>query len=518
MSDLNLISNFSALDSRYEMIMGGCVALVDDRMITMTNSTYFGEMMSNSDLDSTIGGLIGKIKNSSIEMRELVNDSNISVKSTGRNIIGGILGESVTYGTDRVTVTVTGLTNKGFLVNNINKNGVTGGIIGVNQASNGEDGENTIEIVDTHNEGDIRGVNIIGGVLGLNSSASIIITDTHNQGSINSLRDSNDLVVYGWVGGIVGKNEGFESVSILNTYNSGDVKGDFMYTGGIIGKNFSYGTTDIIDSYNNGVIAGNGHTGGVIGENKLDSKMTMLRTYNKGSIISSVTGYLYIGGLIGSNKAPVTELSESYNRGAIVTNMIVVGDQLNAFIGGLIGRNHETINIENTYNTGDINISSSAVSVTAGGLIGFSSSFTISESYNAGDIVGSIDDTSVSSENYIGGIVGSIIDRSSNVTVADTYNTGDLASIGVSGGIIGNSYFEDDRSNVTISKSFSYGDVYGYRSRGAILGTAIGLVSVTFINNYWYAPTTPSRIVLNLVVEGLKLMRLKMQEILKVGK
>ena len=497
-SNLKLVSNNSALDSGREIIMGGFIAFVNERIVMITNSTYSGEIIFNSSLKSIIGGVIGKANNSGIVMEKLVNLGNISVNGTGTNIIGGILGESVTSGTDDFIINVSGLINKGVLVNNSNHNGVTGGIIGVNQSDDDEEGENTLEIIDSNNDGDITGAHIIGGVLGLNINASIIITNTYNIGLMNGLGDTSDLVVYGSAGGIIGKNDGFDSVNISNTYNTGDVKGDFIYTGGIIGKNFSYGTTDIVDSYNNGVITGNVYTGGIIGENDVDSKMTMHRSYNRGSITSSIAGYLHIGGLIGFNKAQLTYLSESYNSGNIATSGNIVGDPLNVFIGGLLGKSLKSTSIEKTYNTGDLNIvidiDDPSLFVSVGGLIGLGSSLTISESYNTGNMVMISKGVSVSFENYTGGIVGAVIDenRDSDITISDSYNAGDIESIGVSGGLVGDSYFDDDESVLTISKSFSYADVNGDTSEGALIGTSIGLVSATFTNNYWYSLGTPA--------------------------
>ena len=493
-SNLDIISNISSNTTFYEVVMGGLVAMIKNRDTTVTSSTYSGKIISKSRLKSIIGGVIGKILNSDITMIKLVNNNDISVaiKNTGINVIGGILGEGMIAGTDKFTVNGTGLINKGNLVNNNNSNGLVGGIIGVNSSNS----DSVLKIVDTKNEGDLTGANIMGGIIGLNSDAQVVITETCNKGLI----ESDHLIVSDSAGGIVGSNEG-ESINISKSYNSGDVNGGFKRTGGIIGKNTSLSTTDITDNYNDGAITGNMYTGGIIGYNSIDLTMTMLNTYNRGIISGSSSGYLYIGGLIGSNNASKTQLSNSYNIGKLTTNTKISNAPLTVSIGGLIGRSLSSTNINNTYNIGDIDTDISAPVVAIGGLVGFGSALTISESYNKGDIISrhNIGTVVPIPENYIGGIVGSIIDEStanknSLVKVVDSYNSGDVEGIGILGGVVGDNYYYGLNSNkLEISNSFSYGEVKAGINAGAIIGRINeSTTTATYTNNYWYALGTPA--------------------------
>lgn len=493
-SDVDLISNNLDTGIVYEVIMGGFVAMIEDRTVIITNSMYSGKIISNSTLKCIMGGIIGKVLNSDITISELINNNDISVgiNNTSVNTIGGILGESVIIGTERFNINGFDLINSGNLYNNGNGRGIVGGIIGANKTNNGE---STLSIVDSKNEGDIKGVNILGGVIGFSTKALIVISDTYNKGLIEGLVDIDNLAILGSAGGIVGNNEGMELVNISNTYNVGDIGGNFKYTGGLIGRNASWSTTDITDSYNTGDITGNMYTGGIIGESHIDLSMTMLGTYNRGSIISNNSGNSFAGGLIGYNRASSTTLRGSYNTGKLMTNNKVISASIEVIIGGLIGKNQNSAIIENSYNIGNIDMYSSVSDVTIGGIIGSCYTLVMNETYNTGDIIShSIDNSSIASDDiYIGGIVGSVIDRNrdSSVTIMNSYNSGDIESKGTVGGVIGNNNFDSDDHELIISQVFSYGDIYGDKSTGAILGTGIGLSTPIFKDNYWYSQRTP---------------------------
>ncbi len=501
-SNLDLTSNISTLDSSHEVVIGGFVAMINDCAITIRSSTYSGNIISNSNLDATIGGVIGKIENSYIVMYMLVNLNNISVniESTGTNIIGGILGESITLGRDVYNIYGTELVNKGDLVNNRNSNGIVGGLIGVNRGNS--NGNSILGIVYSKNEGIISGVNNLGGVIGLNLNASLTILGTSNKCLINGMVEIENSVILGYAGGIIGNNNGVGSVNILDTYNTGDITGSFMYAGGIIGKNITFERTEIVDSYNSGAITGSRYTGGIIGENNIDAVINMTGVYNRGSIVTFNNNEddVYVGGLIGANIAVGMELTRSYNTGKLMVKNDILDTPLTLAIGGLIGRSLGATKISNAYNIGDIYTDSSASLVLIGGIIGFSSSLSIDESYNSGDVISRSDNASIFTitENYTGGIVGSIVNkntanRNSLVNVMNSYNTGDIDIKGVAGGVVGHKNYEGANNNkLEVSHSFNYGDVKADINAGAIIGDIDEpTTTATYINNYWYALTTP---------------------------
>ncbi len=496
-SDLALVLDDLDSASEYDVAIGGFVAMINDRTVTIRNSIYRGDILSSSNKESTIGGFIGKISNSDITMKKLTNYSNISVASDieGINIIGGILGEYVITGMDSLIVYGSELVNNGDLSSNSNSEGIVGGIIGVNNSN--DNSESTISIVSSVNTGKLSGDNILGGVIGFSRNAKLEVIDTHNSGLIEGIIDIDRLVILGSGGGIIGSNAGIEPVSILNVSNSGSVQGSFMYSGGIIGNNSSLGTTDIIGCSNTGNISGNMYTGGIIGENSIDLSMTLINSYNIGTISSSNSSYVYLGGLIGSNTASDTKLSGSYNRGNLTISEKINITPLEVFVGGLIGRSLKTTSIEKVYNSGDIDIVISPSAVSVGGIIGFGSALTVSESYNTGDIFSDNDinvQSTTSAENYVGGIVGSIVnsrtaDRNYLVKISDSYNVGDIWSKGVAGGIIGNNYYEGSNSNrLEISHSFNYGTVTGGILSGMIIGSIYELITTAiYTDNYWYS-------------------------------
>ncbi len=490
-SNIELTTNNLVVGVKDDMIMGGFVAIIHNRTVFIRNSRYSGKIRSNSipNVNITIGGFIGIINNSNITMKNLDKSNVIESTTVGTNTIGGIIGSSRIAKSTGFSINGDNLTNRGKISSN---NSIVGGIIGQNYFnSNGID---TLIIEDTKNEANIVGSNIIGGVIGLNISGSIIIRGTFNTGVI----ESNNTINSGSIGGIIGKNDNVELLEIVDTYNNGEIFGNSQHTGGIIGQNIVFGTTEIRNSFNSGVITGNKYTGGIIGENNTDSTVTILDTYNAGEIINSNAIYSCTGGFIGYNKADETFITNSHNKGSLTINSAVSNDIFEVFIGGIIGMSQRDVNINNSYNIGDIETITSASMVTVGGIIGFGSSLNISESYNTGDISSSSSDSvTPSRNNYVGGVIGSIINkgtanRNALVKITDSYNVGDIESKGIAGGIIGDNYFKGINNNkLEISHSFSYGDIEADKNTGAIIGNEFG-TTTRYINNYWYAPTTPT--------------------------
>jgi hypothetical protein len=184
--------------------------------------------------------------------------------------------------------------------------------------------------------GDSSYVIYVGGLVGQNYYGSI--RNCYSKGSVRGVAV---------VGGLVGWNAG----SIINCYSTGSVSGSGD-SGGLAGDNYG----SIINCYSTGQVSGYEytsswrHVGGLVG-------------WNAGSIINcyttgQVSGYEYVGGLVGWNQGII---SNCYSKGA------ASGDN---FVGGLVGIYQPAEpghwgSIDNCYATGRVTGSSNV-----GGLLG----------------------------------------------------------------------------------------------------------------------------------------------------
>jgi hypothetical protein len=148
----------------------------------------------------------------------------------------------------------------------------------------------------------------------------------------------------------------------------------YQYVGGLVGLN--YGT--ISNCYSTGTVSGSNYSwcvGGLVGYNYYGS---ISNCYSTGT----VSGYCEVGGLVGVNE--YGSISNCYSTGS------VSGYQ---YVGGLVGLNYGTIS--NCYSTGTVSGASDSQDV--GGLVGCNCFGSISNCYSTGSVSGS---------NYVGGLVG----------------------------------------------------------------------------------------------------------------
>jgi hypothetical protein len=123
----------------------------------------------------------------------------------------------------------------------------------------------------------------------------------------------------------------------------------------------------------------------------------------------TVTGYYYVGGLVGFNNGIVTN---SYSTGNVSGTV--------GMVGGLVGKNTGTVN--NSYSTTGV----SGV-VNTGGLVGDNWRGTVSNSYSTGSVIGS-------------SCVGGLVAYSNNGTVSNSYSTGIVTGYEDVGGMVGRNY------------------------------------------------------------------------------
>lgn len=191
-------------------------------------------------------------------------------------------------------------------------------------------------------------------------------------------------------------------------------------------------------------------------------------------IASSCSGHdiAYVGGLVGSNSAP---LSNCFVTGVI--SAVVTGDYTDIYVGGLVGRNGATLNncyvtaavsvevIDDNgrvkvgglagYNVPDISDCYTTGAVTSpkisGGLVGDNYGGMISNCYTMGAVAGAL----------AGGLLGS--NSGSSHTVSDCHATGNVTAVETGGGLIG--YSNGD----TINDCYATGMVTaGYRAGGLV--------------------------------------------------
>ena len=183
----------------------------------------------------------------------------------------------------------------------------------------------------------------------------------------------------GWVGGLVGKNEGTVSNSystgnvtgqrcvgglvggnsygsVSSSYSSANVTGTYQLVGGLVGGNYR---ATVRNSYSTGNVTGEGWVGGLVGGN---TGGTVSKSYSTGNVTGT---YQCVGGLVGENMGGT--VSKSYSTGNVTGNLRV---------GGLVGVNYDGGTVSKSYSTGNVTGNSSV-----GGLVGYNDGSIVSNSF-----------------------------------------------------------------------------------------------------------------------------------------
>ncbi len=385
-------------------------------------------------------GLFGLINNSEIKNLTISGYLNTEVITP----VGGIAG--YTYG----NVTIDNCTNEingSSICSSDDVGGLVGGV------------SNKLSIKNSINKGNISGGNNTGGLVGcLADNAELTIENSHNEGIITNEVGQN-------IGGLVGIDSGATSKTIIkNSYNAGEVTNAKQNEGGLVG--YIYGTLEIENSYNSGKI-----------------KNTLGRA---------------VGGLIGSsNNTSNITINNSYNSNKISCNPNSVR---NVIMGGLIGEFYGTLNINNSYNTGNIENEKTdyeagnfnGIFINEGGLIGGlanTGKSYINASYNLGNLLNG---------NQIGGIIGGTT-TNEILIISNCYNTGNISALlrsgwmgADAGGIIG---VKGGQKNMYILNSYNSASVEGIHEVGGLIGDLrIGTPSKNYIiNSYNIGDITSNR-------------------------
>ena len=375
-SDCNNKANVTSRNSMAGGIAGYCESSGKIQFSgAMTNS---GKINSNG----SIGGIVGECKGSIEGAGELQNtgviDGGMYYQSTGG--IAGKLGDAAALkvtGEVRNTAEVSGATYTGGIVgclapssgdpiqiqagSILNTGNVTGsyagnsigGVIGYIPGK----AEISAMTGDIRNTGAVKGPNTIGGVFGYCTSTTVTAAgDIINTGEVAGNPSGNEI------GGIVGKLNESQLIAV-----GGEIRNESSVTGatqvgGVAGRCDRNRTDSPIRAYGDIVNQGKisttnaGNVGGIVG------------SYNCKEGIVSDTGVIknegavegidtYVGGIVGSYNiaASTGAVQKCINTGDVTASN---GKQVGGLFGyvSITSSTEEYRNIENSYSTGQVNI------------------------------------------------------------------------------------------------------------------------------------------------------------------
>ena len=154
---------------------------------------------------SYVGGIVGQVFQGKFD--DLSNGGAVTVNATNTGYAGGIIGHNSSTNSSG---SFTNLSNSGAITGNVTNAGYAGGIFGENDAA--------LEFEKFNNSGTIKGNGWIGGIIGYNNGGAI--KNSYNTGVVAGTGAGALQLL---VGGIVGNNN---SGSVTNVYNTGAVSAD----------------------------------------------------------------------------------------------------------------------------------------------------------------------------------------------------------------------------------------------------------------------------------------------------
>lgn len=325
---------------------------------------------------SNIGGIIG------INNGNMYSGYNESIVS-GKDKVGGIIGENSTGGTVTNIVNATSVTGENESADNVSQ--YVGGLVGSNSGS----------VTNGRNNGTITGTNYVGGMVGSNADEHSILANLTNDSSA-AIEGEN------YVGGIAGTNLGtITAQNQSNLINRGSITGQ-NYVGGVAGENI--GTIEYVKNDVNLYVKDSNETakyfGGVAGINgRVDgTKGTITSATNEGDVVAEnaqyvggivgwntvngvldgmgnsntgrVEGATYVGGVAGKNDADIAGTADNIitieNTGVVIAH--------NGGAGGIFGENTGKIGYAELTNNGIVSGTYNADKVAGtGGIIGVNS-------------------------------------------------------------------------------------------------------------------------------------------------
>ena len=283
---------------------------------------------------------------------------------------------------------------------NINTNSYAGGLVGT--VANG------ILMENCTNYCNITGgsSSYVGGLIGYGSGSyspfeknNFVINNCKNYGEINGY----------YAGGLSGQIYSFPNVSFNDFTNNGNITSTY-YSAGLVGYISSNSSLTMKNCVNNGKVEGTGnYVGGFFGD--CNGGSTLLeKCVNNGKVVCAGNSTYYGGGFFAYTSAYPLTIDDCCNNGDIE---LTSNGNSSIRVGGIIGYTYTNCTFLNTYNTGNIN-GSTTFAEYAGGIIGYcSGSPSFSACYNLGTIYNAI---------YMGGIVGG----QGSPSFYRCYNAGDI--------------------------------------------------------------------------------------------
>ena len=379
------------------------------------------------------------------------------------------------------------------------------------------------------NVGILCGLQKSGNLINVTTSGTISAPECSNVGgvvgkierdnsiTINSIKNTADVSGNEYVGGIFGHIKGSTyasqdyAVNLSDLSNSGNITGSGNYVGGIMGYYYTSNSRAFplysSDLENTGDISGKGYVGGLFGYAYSNGRASYLQN-SKSS--ASISAEYMVGGLAG--KLENVALIRCDNEGSTVTatKYMLNGTHKQAYVGGYAGYGFVAMECTNTV---DINYTAGGSYV--GGIIGYASigaTNDISTLKNTGKISGadytggiigyaSVDvtvsvnsvtnESTVSGNEYVGGIFGCMKGEPSAfggcaVNLSALGNSGDVSGSGnYIGGIIGYYYTKGGYGDFTLYSSGleNTGDISGKGYVGGLFGYAYSDVGASYIQN-----------------------------------
>jgi hypothetical protein len=323
--------------------VGGLVGQLAGTEIINSHSTSTVEA-SEGNVGGLVGGMSGgSIESSSASIGEVVGPDSVG-GLVGGVYAGGSILESFSSGP------VTGVKNVGGLVGGssggyiersfsnsdveASSNGAVGGLVGyAGEAVFG--GQTSRGIVSGNSGNDM-------------STLSTLITNSYATGDVAQIASGNDG---GGVGGLVGS---LYSGTILNSYSTGDVRGDTT-VGGLVGRVYEYGVNPGL-TYNSlpyanykGLIENSYSTSTInLGNNGANRLGGLVGTFSGGKIVNSYatagglgidasSGCDHIGGLVGDGAggSGIIQDSFAFIEGGLSAGCGQVGGLAGSFSGSI---------------------------------------------------------------------------------------------------------------------------------------------------------------------------------------
>ncbi len=436
----------------------GAVESIKKEVTTKSGLRPIGNYSKSKPFEGTFDG-----QNHSIENMHIFNDSFAGLfdyvnGATLKNInLSGSIGSTK----DASAALVVNLTGESKIMNitnytNVSSYGPAEGIADIMR-------EGTTTFDNCKNYGTIVSeTSHAGGVTG-GTWSNVFIYNSSNYGDVTGLTSAAGIARY-----VNPKGK----LVIKNAYNEGTIKTTSPEWGRIAGIATAItGETEIYDSKNIGLIQGMAaNAGGIAGA--VTAKLTVKNCSNTGKIDGLAGSYGHTGGIVGEVTADLI-VENCENRGEITSATAA---------GGVIGRVTKNSSVKNCKNYGNVHSYQSGTYFSLGGIIGEVYTGSIKTLVENCENYGKIYDGKLN-----GGVVGSVV--SSELTIVNSLNAGEIISTGFAGGIFGQLYLSLDKKDATlyVYNSFNTGNITsnGYSMAGILGKSNDGPYNNITLNNVY---------------------------------